>query len=690
MGRGWPCRESDGSSNWVWVTRALAAGRSQEVGSPGVVPRKRRPWWAARLALVVSGLALLAGSATAQASEGTAIAAWGSDGHYELGTRYRKGEEPSPVPAIGLTGIKQVVAAGQSSYALLSNGTVMAWGSNQQNELGIGEKEAGLLADPRPVLLKEKPGKWTEQSSYPALTGVTEVAASYDAFTHAMAIVNDSEHEGEVVTWGASEYSERGNGETGYFRVWKENTHTHQREGKNPPNEYPRSYAMFVPNLKHIVAVATGANDDFALQEVGGETTLYAWGENRDGRLGIGTYDGEECEEHGYGEYKGAIPGQDCVPTPQEVKLPKGVKVTAISAGAYAAYAVLSNGEVMAWGEDEWGELGTKAPAHEGSIPSRSDVPLYVCKVGATLPCGSTEYLQGIKSVAAGSLDALALTEGGEVVGWGDNRYGQLTGESSGACGYKKEAKKQCQLVPKVVTGVGDATAIAAGGNYNFVLSGGNAYGFGDGEWGQLGIGEEAQEALGKCEKTPCSRVPLKVEGLAPVGGIAASHGEPNEAHVLAYVESGPGPKPQITATPEFGMIKVTWNVFKHETLEFQLGWQLATKWEGGTGEEGTEKEIPREEETTKEREEKEKLKEEEAKKEEEEEEAKETKGKIQGPETCENREKPCEETAPNPGEELEPKSYEVSIGVLKKKGTTKQYVESGSIKFQSVTPLEP
>jgi alpha-tubulin suppressor-like RCC1 family protein len=529
------------------------------------------------------------------------------------------------------------------------------------------------------VLLKATEGAWHSEESYPDLTGVTAIAASYDAYTHAMAIVNDSEHEGEVVTWGASELGERGNGEQGFWHKEIENPITHKKE-KNPPSEWPRGFAMFAPGLKHIVAVAVGGDDDFALQEVEGKTKLYAWGENKDGRLGLGTYEGPDtCD--GEGEYK-----TSCATRPTEVDLPAGVKVTAISGGKLAAYAVLSNGKVLSWGENEWGQLGRTAEARIGSTkPSRSDVPGYVCAVGVKPPC--TEYLQGIKTVAAGAHFALAVTESGGVVGWGANKNGQLTGESSEKCNSQKSSKTECQLAPKVVTGVEDVTAAAAGGGYSIVLSGGTVYGFGDGELGQLGIGEQELES---CEKAPCSRVPLKVEGLAPVGGIAASEGEPNETHVLSYVESGPGPAPEITATPEPGGVKVVWNIFKSEPVEFQLGWQLATRWEveakeEGNGEEEGKGKGPEEEETAKEKEEKEKAKKEQEKREEEEE-AKETKGPVRGPETCENIEKPCEETI----EGLEPKSYEASIDVLKlQKGTKDHYVESGSIKFQSVTPLE-
>ena len=47
-----------------------------------------------------------------------------------------------PVTVKGLTGVKAISAGGRDGLALLSNGTVMAWGSNTVGELGNGSTVA--------------------------------------------------------------------------------------------------------------------------------------------------------------------------------------------------------------------------------------------------------------------------------------------------------------------------------------------------------------------------------------------------------------------------------------------------------------------------------------------------------------------------------------------------------------------
>ena len=37
----------------------------------------------------------------------------------------------------GLTGVKAIAAGGGANFALLNNGTVMAWGSNTKGQLGV-------------------------------------------------------------------------------------------------------------------------------------------------------------------------------------------------------------------------------------------------------------------------------------------------------------------------------------------------------------------------------------------------------------------------------------------------------------------------------------------------------------------------------------------------------------------------
>ncbi len=353
---------------------------------------------------------------------GTAVAAWGDNyPSGQLGAGYKDDYEISPVPVLDLTDIRSVVAAGNDSYALLGDGTVRAWGDNPRGSLGDGLFESSLL----PVSVVEK----TDTGELRDMTGVTEIAVAYGSYAHGLALVNDSEHKGELMTWGASEYGERGNGEYEYNKIY------HNTE--SGPVE-PKDVAVFVPELKHIVAIAAGGDSDFALQKEDGKTTLWAWGGDHDGKLGIGKEAPIVCQGEG-GK-------QPCSPTPEEVKLPAGVEVTSVASGRVAAYAVLSNGRVLAWGENARGELGNGT----SGTTEASDFPAYVCAVGAKeRPCSShEEYLEGMAQVAAGDTFALALRNNGDVVGWGDSSVGELSGESSEEC-PKQTFKVVCRADPE-------------------------------------------------------------------------------------------------------------------------------------------------------------------------------------------------------------------------------------------------
>ncbi len=515
--------------------------------------------WAASAGATQPGTAyesaVSASGAVAYFPFGTAAVAWG--GNFpgaQLGAGYEDSYEVSPVPVLDLTDIRSMAAAGYDSYALLGDGTEVAWGSGKKGLLGDGSDEESI--SPVPVVEK------TEGSEARTMTGVTAIAA---AFGHALALVTNGEHEGEVMTWGASEFGERGNGEYKYFE--------YKNIIEGGPVE-PRYDAIAGPRLEHVVAIAAGGVSDYALQQAGDKTTLWAWGGNLHGKLGTG----QESEAV---LCKGEEHVTPCSPTPQEVDLgavdlPPGVTVTSISAGKTAAYAVLSDGRVLAWGENPQGELA------DGTTEN-SDVPQYVCAVGARMPCGEhEEYLEGVKSVAGGEMFALALLDNGDVVGWGRNEAGQLGGESSEEC---KDGLHTCQLTPKPVPGLAGVTAISASASFSLALVNdteheGEVYSFGDGEHGQLGyaVGENPGELCesgksGHKTKTPCSRTPKAIAGLSDVGGIYAGTEKSGGADGFAYLLSGSGPPPEFSVTPEVKALTVTWRL-SSPNHEYKISWK--------------------------------------------------------------------------------------------------------------------
>ena len=81
---------------------------------------------------------------------------------------------------------------------------------------------------------------------------------------------------------------------------------------------------------------------------------MLAWGYNTDGELGDGSTKDSDV--------------------PVKVKLPAGRKVTAIAAGELQSLALTSTGAVLAWGGNNFGQLGDGS--YEGSdVPVRVNLP---------------------------------------------------------------------------------------------------------------------------------------------------------------------------------------------------------------------------------------------------------------------------------------------------------------------------
>jgi alpha-tubulin suppressor-like RCC1 family protein len=181
--------------------------------------------------------------------------------------------------------------------------------------------------------------------------------------------------------------------------------------------------------------------------------------------------------------------------------------VTAVSTGEGHALALLSSGNVVAWGDDGFGQLGNGTTAE-------SQAPVPVCAVGASSPCSEeSQQLKEVIAVAAGKDHSLALRKDGTVVAWGRNTSGQLGNGTTTGSG-----------VPVEVSGLTEVVAIAAGAKHSLaLLKGGTVKAWGEGTSGQLGNGSETN-----------SDVPVAVSGLSGATAIAAG-----AKHSLALLTGG-------------------------------------------------------------------------------------------------------------------------------------------------------
>jgi alpha-tubulin suppressor-like RCC1 family protein len=155
-----------------------------------------------------------------------------------------------------LSNIVQVAAGEEFGIALDGTGGVWAWGDNADGEVG----ESGSTSQSRAIRILSGSGT--------TLNNVTDVAAGWD---HGLAVVWDgTANFGTVWCWGEQEYGRLGNGETGAAAV-------------KYPVEVTETNGAF---LSCVAQVAAGPCHSLALDDSG---NVWAWGYNSDGQLGDGT-----------------------------------------------------------------------------------------------------------------------------------------------------------------------------------------------------------------------------------------------------------------------------------------------------------------------------------------------------------------------------------------------------------------
>jgi alpha-tubulin suppressor-like RCC1 family protein len=288
---------------------------------------------------VAAGLA----HALAVRSDGT-VWAWGLNGHGELGDGSMT-DRSAPVQVAGLTGITQVAAGQEFSLALRSDGTVWAWGKNEHGQLG---RNTFTSHEARPARVA-------------VLNRVTQISAGSD---FALALRSD----GIVFAWGRGGQGRLGNGGTADSAV-----------------------PVKIAGLSRVTGIATGGDAALATENDGlsAVTSVWAWGANYYGQLGDGTTASRATPErvtglpaavagisagYGFAAVLGAdgsvwdwgtnqfgqlgVALESPVVTRPVNAIAAGRGITQLSAGYSHVLALKSNGTVLAWGDNESGQLG--------------------------------------------------------------------------------------------------------------------------------------------------------------------------------------------------------------------------------------------------------------------------------------------------------------------------------------------
>lgn len=287
-----------------------------------------------------------------------------------------------------------------------------------------------------------------------------------------------------------------------------------------------------VSGLSGVTAIAAGSSHSLALKSDG---TVWAWGNNGNGELGVGAGVGAQSAP---------------VRVSGEVGASALDGIVAIAAGGTFSLALKDDGGVLAWGSNESGQLGNGSTT-ESLTPSRvsglTDVVAIACGFnfglavkgdgtvrawgsnvfgelgdGTTIDRWTPVQVQGlsdITAVAGGDNFGLAVKRDGTVWAWGGNLNPMLLG------GTAPYSWTPVQVLGKDGVGVlNEVTAVAAGSFYGLaVRSDGSAWAWGYNDNGALGDGTTMNHAT-----------PVQVVGLSHVTAVAAGS---SDSHSLFLVE---------------------------------------------------------------------------------------------------------------------------------------------------------
>ena len=334
----------------------------------------------ARTAVVVTA----GGSHVCALLDNGTVRCWGDNASGQLGlgdTADRgdtTGEMGDALPTVDLgTGrTATAIAAGAShTCAVLDNGSVKCWGSNNGGQLGLGDTAnrgdtTGEMGDALPTVN----------------LGTGRTATAISAGTHTCAVLDN----GTIKCWGGNLFGQLGLGDT-----------ASRGDGANEMGD--NLPAVSLGTGRTATAVSLGAFHTCARLD---NATVKCWGFNSSaGRLGLG-----DAANRG----DGANEMGDNLPT---VNLGTGRSATAIDAGSAHTCALLDNGAAKCWGSNTQGQLGQGDTTARGFTSGQMGDSLTAIDLGT----GRTAT-----AITAGDFHTCARLDNAKLRCWGDNANGGL------------------------------------------------------------------------------------------------------------------------------------------------------------------------------------------------------------------------------------------------------------------------
>jgi alpha-tubulin suppressor-like RCC1 family protein len=362
---------------WAWGSNnngQLGNGSTMSSSTPVVV----------NLPAGTSATALAGGSLHSLALTSTGnVLTWGDNTYGSLGNGTTTSSSTPVAVSLPVGTTASAIAGGYSdSLALTSTGQVLAWGYNNDGQLGNGTTTNSST----PVL-----------AGLPAATSATAIAAGQ---YHSLALTSA----GRVLAWGRNSSGQLGTGtttnsstpvsviglgvttiitaiaagyghslaltSTGQVLAWGDNTSGQLGNGTATSSSIP--VGVILPAGTTVTAIACGQNHSLALTSSG---QVLTWGYNYSGQLGNGTTTNSS--------------------TPAVITISSGPlapPAIAIAGGGNHSLARLATRQVAAWGSNSNGQLGI------GTIAD-SSIPVEVTAARATV------------AIAAGTVHSLAIQE---------------------------------------------------------------------------------------------------------------------------------------------------------------------------------------------------------------------------------------------------------------------------------------
>lgn len=323
------------------------------------------------------------------------VECWGDNEWGQLGNGEIGGTAVQPEPVQGVDSVARIFAGQTHSCALTSDNKLYCWGGNEVGQLGNGTFDQSSTA----VAIDDQD-----------IDGnIVEVALG----DHHSCVLTD---QSGVYCWGGHERGQVGIGssETAAFAT----------------PQYVEAFDEMMAEGESIIDLVAGGQHTCAVSESlpGSADTLYCWGRNDNGQLGLG--DTEDS----------SLPRGVSVDVTEEGS---SVEVRGVAAGALHSCAYDEDGDVYCWGRTSSGRLGVDEEFESLSQPD----PLLV------------EGLPSVNALYSGGAMSCAVMSEGEHACWGSNSHGQLGEEETPV------------KTPAAASELNGVQALSIGGNHLCVVT---------------------------------------------------------------------------------------------------------------------------------------------------------------------------------------------------------------------------